>query len=391
MYLQSTAMTELLLIATMMAGIYELLMFHKKGDTLSLVKSSLWIMLSTLVRYDGWFLFLYGALLIVIYALKKRGYKMAEGLFVLFCTLAGFGIFLWFGWNALIFKDPLYFATGPYSAKAQQDQLASAGVLPTKKNFQASLKTYTYALIFNNDLFIVTIAFLGAIALFSDKRLTSDERIATTALLTPFVFNVIALFFGFSVLYVQGINGDTWFNVRYGIMMVPSVAIFAGYLIHRFKKPRWVIIALLCMVLFFQFTSTDAVTIDDGRVGSSQKNVSEVAGWLTQHVKNEKGFILISAASHDAIIFSSGLPMTRFIHEGTGEYWISATQNPDRWARWIVMRTNDVNDQTFRLVSKSGALDKYTLVDHYPFADIYQLKDAYVPGLQTEAVLKNQK
>lgn len=33
-----------------------------------------------------------------------------------------------------------------------------------------------------------------------------------------------------------------------------------------------------------------------------------------------KGFVLISAASHDAIIFSSGLPMKKCIHKGTGTY-----------------------------------------------------------------------
>jgi hypothetical protein len=137
--------------------------------------------------------------------------------------------------------------------------------------------------------------------------------------------------------------------------------------------------------------SQDAVTIDDARVGSSQKNVSEVSGWLHDNAKDKDGFILISAASHDAIIFSSGLPMSKFIHEGTGKYWLSATSNPDRWARWIIMRTNDLNDQTFRLVKKSGALDRYTLVGHYPFADIYQLNDQYLSQLQTKAVIQNNK
>lgn len=64
---------------------------------------------------------------------------------------------------------------------------------------------------------------------------------------------------------------------------------------------------------------------------------------------------------------------------------------PDRWARWIVMRTNDENDQAWKLVNKSGALDKYQLVDSYPFADIYQLKDEYLPQLNTEANFGKQQ
>ncbi len=384
LYLQSTAMTELLLIATTTAGVFELINYHEKEDILSLIKSAFWIMLSTLVRYDGWFLFLYTALLVVIRAWSRKGYKMSEGVFILFCTLGGFGIFLWFLWNAAIFKDPLYFAFGPYSAHAQQDQLAEAGVLLTKHNLWISLQTYWYAMVFNSGMFPLTAGMIGAVVLWLDKKIPLRVRVATTALTAPLIFNILALYLGHSVLFVQNINGNTWFNVRYGIMMIPSFAVFAGYLLKRLKPLQWTIIGIFIFVTVFQFVSKDAVTIDDGRVGSSQKNVTEVSTWLHNNTADKNGFILISAASHDAIIFSSGLPMKKFIHEGTGTYWLSATSDPDRWARWIVMRTNDLNDQTFKLVKKSEAIDKYNLVDSYPFADIYELKPEYVPQLQTK-------
>jgi len=176
-------------------------------------------------------------------------------------------------------------------------------------------------------------------------------------------------------------------------MMMSSIAIFTGYLIHKSGKMKIVLIGLLAFVLFFSFANVDAVTIDDARVGSSQKNVTEVSGWLHNNAASKPGFVLISAASHDAIIFSSGLPMSKFIHEGTGLYWISATTAPDRWARWIIMRTNDLNDATFKLVSKTQAYKNgdYTLVGHYPFADIYELKPQFLSGLNTKPTLGKQK
>lgn len=390
-YLQSTAMTELLLIATMTAAVYELICYHQNESILTLVKTAFWVMLSTLIRYDGWFLFFTATMLLVFHAWRKRGYKMSEGIFILFCTLAGFGIFAWVLWNAVIFKDPLYFAFGPYSAHAQQAQLADAGVLITQHNWAQSLKTYWFAMLYNSGAFSVILGSLGLIVLFFDRKISSATRLASIALMAPLVFNILALYLGHSVLFVQGLNGDTWFNVRYGIMMAPSIAIFIGLLLDRVKSIKWVVIGLFLLVTFFSIINVDAVTIDDGRVGSSQKNVSEVSGWLTVHAKDEKGFVLISAASHDAIIFSSGLPMKKFIHEGTGTYWLNATSTPDRWARWIVMRTNDPNDQTFKLVNLSGGLSKYDLVDSYPFADIYQLKPEYMYQLNTEANLGPQK
>ncbi len=246
-------------------------------------------------------------------------------------------------------------------------------------------------MVYNVGILHILLGTLGAVLLFFDKKIPLNVRIATSALLAPLVFNIIALYLGHSVLFVQNLNGDTWFNVRYGIMMMPSVAVFLGYLASRFVNHRALIIGLIVFVNIFAFLNADAVTIDDGRVGSSQKNVSEVSSWLRDHAKNEPGFVLISAASHDAIIFSSELPMKKFIHEGTGKYWESATTSPDRWARWIVMRTSDENDSTFRLINKTQQLYKYTRVASFPFADIYELNPEFVPNVATQPVYGRQK
>ncbi len=86
LYLQSTAMTELLLIGTMTAGVYELLLWqsNEENKLLHFLKSSFWIMLSTMIRYDGWFLFLYAGFLILVLLWKQKGYKVAEGSAVLY-------------------------------------------------------------------------------------------------------------------------------------------------------------------------------------------------------------------------------------------------------------------------------------------------------------------
>src|SRR3989344_5659844 len=390
LYLQSTAMTELMLIGTMTAGCYYFRLWYKRGNIVYLVQSAFWIMLSTLVRYDGWFLFFLATMLIIGHIWRTKGYKMTEGVVVLFCTLAGLGVVLWFLWNALIFKDPLYFAFGPYSAHSQQLQLEGAGVLPTKGHWFPSAKVYFYAMAYNVGAFTMILGFLGALALWLNKKVSSGVRIASVLLMAPLLFNILALYLGHSVLYIQGLSGDTWFNVRYGIMMIPSFAIFIGYLIHRFQPLRFVLIGLLAFVTFFSFSSYDAVTIDDARVGSSQKNVTEISAWLNQHAGKEKGFILISAASHDSIIFSSGLPMKRFIHEGSGVYYDTAIINPDRWVRYIVVRTNSSDDSTWRAMQDNPGFQRFQLVDHYPFADIYELKPEYLPDLVTEPILRQK-
>ena len=72
LYLQSTAMTELLILFTMTAGSYELLKWHKTDNILHLIKAAFWIMLSTLTRYDGWFLLAYATFLVGLHIISQK-------------------------------------------------------------------------------------------------------------------------------------------------------------------------------------------------------------------------------------------------------------------------------------------------------------------------------
>jgi hypothetical protein len=382
LYLQSIAMTELLLLATMTAGVYELFLWHENSRLFHLIKSAFWIMLASLVRYDAWFLFVFALGLIIYNVYPKKGFKVTEGVVIFFSTLGAWGIVLWFIWNLLIFKDPLYFVFGPFSAHSQQKLLEGAGSLITKGNLGLSTRYYLSALVYNQGAFTAILGFLGLIVLMFDQAIQKSVRTSTLALLAPLFFNIIALYLGHSVLHIQGLSGNTWFNVRYGIMMVPSVAIYIGFLVDRLKSLRGVLVGLLAFVVLVSIARFDAVTIDDATHGASQKNVSEVSGWLRNNSKNKKGFILISAASHDAIIFSSGLPMKKFIHEGTGEFWQKAIRNPSEFARWIIMRSEDKTDLTYKAMVQTPDFQKYRLVKEYHFAEIYELKDEYLSGLK---------
>jgi len=381
LYLQSTAMTEPLLLFTMTTGSYYLLLYHESDEIFDLVKSAFWIMLATLTRYDGWFLLSCATALVAIQAWRKHGFKRFDGVLVLFLTLAALGVVVWLGWNQLIFGDALYWAFGPFSAHAQQQAMAVAGALPTKGNILLSTQVYISSLISNLYIYPVILGIIGMFTLWFDRRLNSSTRIASTALLSPLFFNIIALVLGFSIIQIPGVLGSTWFNIRYGVMLAPTIAIFIGYLIDRFRLTRVLIITSLIIAASYSFVKTDSVCVDDARAGSSQKNVTEVSSYLATHASNSSELILISVASHDAIIFSSGLPMARFIHEGTGRYWENATTRPDRFVKWIVMSTNNDQDLTWKAVSRVHNLEYYHKVAVYPFADVYELDESMLGNL----------
>lgn len=390
LYLQSTAMTELLFIFTFCAALYQLISWYKSDQAWDLVKAAFWIMLSTLTRYDAWFIFLVITALVTLTSFYKRGLKVAEGTFILFVTLGGFGILLWLVWNYLIFGDPLFSFFGPYSAYAQQKQIYDAGELITKWNIFNSVKIYGLTMYYTIGLFNLIMAACGMVLLFVDRNISKILKIAlTTLLLSPLIYNIIALFLGHSIISIVNVFGDNWFNVRYGVVVLPSVAILIGYFIHKVNHPmRFLLIPALFFAYISSYFLQIPVTIQDALWGASSKNVSQVSGWLRKNASGNKDKIFIAAGSHDAIIFSSGFKMNRFVHEGSGQYWKNASQEPDHWVRYLVMRTYDMQDATFYALRDNAQFhSEYNLVLKGEFADIYELKPEYQHNLIPQDVM----
>ncbi len=93
----------------------------------------------------------------------------------------------------------------------------------TKNNWFFSAKTYFYAMAYNSGALTMFLGAIGAIVFWLNRKIFIAVRVATVVLFAPLVFNILALYLGHSVLFVPDLVGNTWFNVRYGIMMMPSL------------------------------------------------------------------------------------------------------------------------------------------------------------------------
>lgn len=376
LYLQTTALTEPLFMACASMSLYYLAKWAKGDNLYALASAAFWIMLSSLTRYDGWALLgLSGISVVLIAWLKHKKLAAVEGNAILFGTLAGFGIMLWLGWNYLIFGNPLYFATGEFSAKAQQDILAAANDLPTKHNLWLSFLTYLYAAINNIGLVSLLIACFGWILFLKQKK--AADRALALAFAAPLVFNILALYLGHSVIHLPELFGASWFNVRYGLIVLPWVAIGIAYV---YSQKNVLAKTLVPYILFLHigmfFNNRYVVTVDDGLWGSSQKNVQQVGQWINSTIGSTDDLILVSVASHDAILFQSGLPMKRFIHEGTGGFWDNALADPSAFAPYVIMRSHDTLDSVAREMDKvPDFFERYELLYDDEYADVYKRKE----------------
>ncbi len=382
LFMQSTPMTESLLLATSIGATYYLVRWQQSEKILDLIGAAFFVMLSTLTRYDGWFLLAYAAAAVFIIVLKNYGKEKAIGLSVLFATLAGFGVFLWFIWNKAIFGDFLFFANSEFSAKAQQDILEAEGRLLTKHDMPYSLYVYTLAVEHNLGLILFALTILATLYFLLGKKYSLEVKLAVLTLFVPFGFNVFALFQGHSVLHLPELYPYTWFNVRYGLMMLPAAAVVLGMLVDGKKIASILLIATVFLQSGYMYAQNDIITIQDGVQGASGVFLNDVGDWLHSHSQN--GLILVAASSHDALIFRSGLPMKQFIHEGAGHFWDESLVHPTKYARWVIMHKGDLVYKNLVEENNAEFLNNYSLRYKGQFSYVYEKTYSGVPLTEEE-------
>lgn len=346
LYMQATPMTELPLLAFMVTSTYFFVKYLRNdGDYLSLILAAVLGFCATLSRYDGWFLVLFQAgILILKDILHPRLWKKMEGKVILFSTFAFFGVALWFLWDQVILGDALYFTHSQFSANSQQHSWLAKGELPAYRNLPVSILYYTVDAMSNVGIVAFLLAVVGYIAFLRQKS-ENQRWLLGLLLAVPYIFNVVALYIGQAVIFIPDITpvGFEWrlFNVRYGIMMVPILAFLIGFLFYKASVKGKVLIVslLLFQALLFGIGYSRVITLQDGTVGLSAAKRPDAEYWM--HAHYDHGLVLVDDYARTMSVIRSGIPMQDVIYVGTKPYWEESLRHPEKYATWIIMQKND--------------------------------------------------
>lgn len=387
LYLQSTALTEPMYLLFFSFSAYFFIKWLLTKNDISLILLGFMGFFQVLTRYDGWFVVILESVLVstVCYLSFKDTLKAIIGKLFLFYFPVGFGVFLWLLWGLLIFNDPFFFAFGEYSARAQQNTIeASAGSLITKGSLFYSLKAYWFAVVHNVGHLPLIFSLYGIGVFFITKSKMVVPRLKYAILLfllAPIIFNILALFLGFSILNVPELNwnpsGETsgqWFNVRYGILALPLAAISMG-LFASWRKAA-LIVSSLILVVQCLFLSSENINVIDGTKGSSAYVYEDISSALSQNV-NDSDIVLLSTSKFNPIAFKSDIRLSQVIHEGVSKTWPDALSAPEKYAEWIVTAQGDIGEPVYTELiknQKNKFLQNYELFYRGTHADIYKRK-----------------
>jgi hypothetical protein len=351
LFVQSTPLSEPVMIATMTMTGYYFLVWAQEQRQNDLIAVAFCTFLASLARYDGWALFLEIAALIALIGWQKRqNLTHVWGNLLLFGSLGGFGIALWFLWNLVIFHNPLFFLNGPYSSAVMQSPLIKQGLVATYHNPGQALYYYTVISIETMGPAIFALLVVAVVVFVARRRFT-PETVAALAFLMPFAFYAVSLYTGQAVEYAPhavpaGVT-SIFYNDRYGTQAVAPAAFFIATLIataHRFARPALVGIILAQSAL----TAVGGViTLQDGLYGVSCSPQRATTTFLAQHYDN--GAILEDTYFQNPqdFAFTVGIDLKHVVYQGASAQWNAALANPGGTVHWMYMHPGDLVSQKF--------------------------------------------
>jgi len=365
LYLQSTAMTEPLGLAWMIWAIYfycrfvveqrrallasieeETAIRHGKVATSALMRCAFVLAAAMLTRYDYWFLaavvvvavlvqlfFRYRGLSLVRYKqeirqkLRKRSLVFAAGLAVVPA--------LWLAYNQELFGNALEFANGKYSARAIAERSLQQGNAPHPGtgSLRVAATYYWKAARLNVGdnraaTVVVVAAVLGLIALaFSEFTLAA-------LLAFPMIFYTFSIAHGGIPIFVPEWWPFSYYNVRYGIQLLPAFAIGCGYAMYLLSRSwnsravQWSSAALLFVALGAAYAidwKSGPVCLREAEINSAGR--IELHKQLAAELKSlpPDATFVVSLTEHVGAFQRAGVPLRRTWNEsshrsGEGEF-----------------------------------------------------------------------
>jgi hypothetical protein len=97
-------------------------------------------------------------------------------------------------------------------------------------------------------------------------------------------------------------------------MMLPLVAIGFSHFVSKSKITIVLGVFIIIFQIAFMYYGNNIITIEDAIRGSSGNTLNEVGTWIKNNAKD--GLILVDASKNDALIFTSGIPLKRYVVKG---------------------------------------------------------------------------
>ena len=377
LYMQATAMTEALYLALFVWAVAYFLDFvanDGSGESAavpdpgrSLWKCGLCAAGACLTRYDGWFLA--AALCGVAFFLWMRT-DWSRALFpsmVRFVLIAAAVPVLWVAYNAIVYRNPLEFANGPYSAKAIEKKTSMPGTPahPGTHNLGVAAAYFVKSGEINvargtQQLVWLLLALAGSLAV---VLLDRDTAVAWMLWL-PVPFYALSIAYGGVPIFMPEWWPHSAYNVRYGLQLLPAFAVFiplaiALVTVHTASpaaRRTMVAVAGIFLIASYAWVWRETpVCYREAWINSRTRLAleSQLAGRLSALPPGSS--FLMYLGGHVGALQDAGIPLARSVNEGNHRVWVQPSDPDGLWER--------------SLADPAGHVDYVVAIEGDPVAD----------------------
>ncbi len=369
LYLQTTAMTEPLFLCEVIwivVGVVEWRACldedpRKAGRLQGWIAAALVAAIFT--RYDGWVM----ALLVwcgMGATLLKRGRMPSRGFWIASVAVAAAPA-AWFIYNARFFGDWLYFARGPYSAKAIELRTEGHGAGPPHPGwhnpwvgllfFLKVSEMDAAAAAWGNVM--LALAVLGTAWAWMRAR----QRAFTWALFLwlPVPFYAYAVAYASVPIFLPAWWPHSWYNTRYGMEMLPALALGMGFAAQfaigaaREFKPRWAnyaagaLFALVALNAWAMVREGPLVYVEGTKNADARRAFDrEIPPELRTLLATRSGEpVLMITSVHPELVALTGIPLRQTIDGSDKSTFDAALAAPAAHAAIVVACDGDAVDR----------------------------------------------
>jgi hypothetical protein len=360
-YMQTTAMGEALYLALFIWSVVYFSEFTR-GDKKALTKCGLSLAAACLTRYDGWFLAAAMAGIVFVANLFQNAIlsfpTITRAALAKFILLAAAGPAIWLAYNGIVYRNPLEFENGPYSAKAieRKTQNGSNPGHPGSRNIvlasQYFLKSAEDNVAENQWLprawiLLTAAAIVTAALAHRFRKPTEPASLGTLApllfFLVPLPFYALSVAFGGVPIFVPEWWPFTHYNDRYGLQLLPAFAAALAILVYFAieskewdRKLRAAVLALTFGIVSVSYASIwygGPISLREAQVNMRSRNQLELqlASWLKK--LPPEATLLMYLGDHVGSVQRAGIPLKHVINEGNHRTWKQPEDSEGLWER----------------------------------------------------------
>jgi len=386
-YMQATAMGESLYLAFFL---WAMVYFSEwsRGERKPWVKCGLCVAAACLTRYDGWLLAATMAAVVILRTSlrresgsRSRHAEVTKAAVARFVLLAFAAPALWLGYNGIVYRNPLEFENGPYSARAIEKRTQASGNpghpgsgnpmvagMYFVKSAESNLADSTWL----GRLWVVFAAASLAAGVRASRPITTTTTKGTDRatlipqptlllLLLPLPFYSVSIAYGGVPIFVPAWWPFTHYNDRYGLQMLPAFAAALAVMIyfamrqeswpHRLRLAAAASILAFAAVSYASIWRAGPICLKEAEINMGTRNQLEaqLAKWLRELPPDST--LLMYLGDHVGALEQAGIPLRHVINEGnhrvwkqpedTEGLWERALANPAKYAEFVVAFEGD--------------------------------------------------